>query len=173
VLEAWLAGLQVDEASQSRARAAWLRRQAEEEATFVGVLVDLAERERAVLVETAAGRRHHGVLRVIGEDFCGVRTVQGTDALIRYDAITAIRPAPGEEGPSGDRLVAPVVTFSQALAALADVGVRVQVVPTQGAPTAGELRSVGVDVAVLRLDDRSRAYVRLASVAEVSVVESG
>jgi hypothetical protein len=137
------------------------------------VLVDLAERERTVVLDTTAGRRHQGMLRVIGEDFCGLRTSLGTDTLLRYDAIVEVRPAPGEHGPSGDRLVAPVVSFGDALAALADLGLRVQVVPARGHAISGELRSVGVDVAVLGLDDRSRVYVRLASVAEVSVVESG
>jgi hypothetical protein len=173
VLEAWLAGLRVDEAAQARSRAAWLQRQAEEEATFVGVLVDLAERERAVILETTAGRRQQGTLRVIGEDFCGLRTGQRTDVLVRYGAVLAVRPAPGEAGPVGDRLIAPSILFADAMAALADAGARVQVVSQGGAPTAGELRSVGVDVAVLRLDDRSHVYVRLASVGEVSVVESG
>jgi hypothetical protein len=173
VLEAWLAGLQVDEATRSRARAAWLQRQAEEEANFVGVLVDLAERERVAVVETTSGRRHQGKLRVVGDDFCGLTTAQRRDVLVRYEAIVAIRPAPGEHGPSGDRLVAPVVTFVEAMAALAEFGARVHIVPIQGSPIAGDVRSVGVDVAVLQLDDRSRVHVRLASVGEVSVVESG
>ena len=38
VFEAWLADLRVDDAAHARARTAWLRRQAEEEANLVGVL---------------------------------------------------------------------------------------------------------------------------------------
>jgi hypothetical protein len=173
VLEAWLAGLQVDEATQARARAGWLQRQAEEEASFVGVLADLAERERAIVLETTSGRRHRGVLRVVGADFCGLRTAHGLDVLVHYDAVVSVRPGPGEPGPAGDRVLAPLVRFVDAMAALADVGARVLAVPKSGPPTVGELQSVGTDVAVLRLDDRSRVYVRLASVGEVSVVESG
>jgi hypothetical protein len=171
VLEAWLADLQVEEAAAARARAAWLRRQAEEEASFVGLLADLAERERTVVVDTTLGRRHGGWLRVVGRDFCCVRTGRAIDVLIHYDAVTVVRPAPRQEGTVGDRTVTPVATLAGAMAAL--VGARVSVGSLGGAVLHGELRSVGRDVAALRLDDRGACYVRLASLAELSVVESG
>jgi hypothetical protein len=173
VLEAWLADLRVDEAVQARARTAWLARQASEEATFVGVLVDLAERERPVLIETTTGRSHRGRLRVVGEDFCCVRTPRRVDVLVSYDAVASLRPAPREPGPAGDRLLAPIITLRAALSALAGTEACVVVTASGGTSLRGELRSVGHDVAVLGLDDGRAAYVRLASVAEVSVVESG
>lgn len=168
-----MADLQVDEATQARARTAWLARQAHEEATFVGVLVDLAERERPVLIDTTTGRHHSGRLRVVGEDFCCLRTPREVDVLVHYGAVASVRPAPHEPGPAGDRLLAPIVTLRAALSALAGTEARVVVTPTAGAGLRGELRSVGLDVVVVRLDDGRAAYVRLASVAEVSVVESG
>jgi hypothetical protein len=171
VLEAWLADLQVDEAAAARARTAWLQRQAEEEATFTGVLADLAERERTVVVHTTLGRRHGGRLRVVGADFCWLRTARSVDVLIRYDAITLVRPAPRDEGAAGDRAVTPAATFAGALVAL--LGARVMACPLGGEPVNGELRSVGRDVAALRLDDRGACYVRLGSLGELSVVESG
>lgn len=164
----------MDEAAHARARAAWLARQAEEEATFVGVLVDLAERERPVTIETASGRRHQGDLRLVGEDFCCVRTPRGVHVFVHYDAVASVRPAPHEAGPAGDRPLAPIADLHGAMAALARTGARVAVVSSAaGAPLTGEVRSVGRDVVVLRLDDGRVAYVRLGSVAEVSVFESG
>lgn len=164
----------MDEAAHARARAAWLARQAEEEATFVGVLVDLAERERPVTIEMAGGRRHQGGLRLVGGDFCCIRTPRGVHVLVRYDAVASVRPAPHDEGPVGDRLLAPIADLHGALTALARTGARVAVLPTAAAaPLSGEVRSVGRDVVVLRLDDGRVAYVRLGSVGEVSVFESG
>lgn len=173
VLEAWLADLQVDEAAQARARAAWLERQAAEEATFVGVLADLAERGRSLTIDTVGARRHHGAVRLVGEDFCFLTTRKGLDVLVRYEAVLAVRPAPHEIGTAGDRVIAPVVTFREAMAVLADADARVSAVGLGGGAVSGELRSVGRDVLKLRLDDRGACYVRLASLGEVSVVESG
>jgi hypothetical protein len=173
VFEAWLADLRVDDAAHARARAAWLRRQAEEEATLVGVLADLAERERAVIIETEAGHGHKGILLVVGLDFCALRTTHSTPVLIRYDAVASVRPAPGEAGPVGDRVVGPTATLRGALGALAGSRARVVARVRRGTALQGQLRAVGTDVMTLRLDDRSAAYVPLTSLAELSVVESG
>jgi hypothetical protein len=173
VLEAWLADLQVEAAAQARARAAWLERQAHEEATLVGVLVDLAERERAVVIDTIPGRRHQGFVRVVGQDFLGVRTQRNVDVLVRYAAIASVQPAPREHGSAGDRVIAPVLSFGEALASLTGNGARVIAHPLGGSALQGELRSVGRDLLALRLDDRRLAYVPLASLGELSVVESG
>jgi hypothetical protein len=173
VLESWLADLQVEAAARSRARAAWLQRQAREEATFVGVLADLAERERALVVDTIPGRRHQGFVRVVGQDFVGLRTQRGTDVLVRYAAIASVRQAPREQGSAGDRVIAPVATFHHGLTALGGTGARVVAHSLGGSALQGELRSVGRDLLVLRLDGCGIAYVPLASLGEVSVVESG
>jgi hypothetical protein len=173
VLEAWLADLQLDEAARARARSAWLERQADEEASFVGVLADLAERGRALVVDTVSARRHHGEVRVIGQDFFALRTRPGVDVLVRYAFVVAVRPAPREPRATGDRLLAPVATFRDALAGLADLGARVTATGFGGVSLSGELHSVGRDVLRVRSDDRGVSYVRLASLGEVSVVESG
>ena len=137
------------------------------------MLADLAERERAVVVDTIPGRHHHGLVRVVGQDFLGLRTQRNIDVLVRYAAIASLQPAPREHGSAGDRVIAPVATFKHGLAALAGNGVRVIAHPLGGGALQGELRSVGRDVLALRLDDRRLAYVPLASLGEVSVVESG
>src|SRR5262245_6119327 len=77
-LDRWVAEARVDEAARRRSRERWLRRQAEEESTVAGVLVDLLERGRPVTVHTRQGRRHHGEVRALGADFVAVATGQGT-----------------------------------------------------------------------------------------------
>jgi hypothetical protein len=177
-LEAWLADLQVDEAVDARARVGWLRRQADEEATFVGVLADLAERKAPVVIESAAGARV-GRLRVIGQDFCALQIGEGPvgrgHVLVPYRSLASVRPSAEASTAvvvTGDRLLTPRATFIGALSALADERARLRLTTPAGALT-GELRSVGVDVATLRLDDRRPAYARVTSLVEVSVVESG
>jgi small nuclear ribonucleoprotein (snRNP)-like protein len=172
VFEAWLADLRVVEAVRSRARTAWLGRQAAEEATFVGVLADLAERGRQVVVETANGGRHRGRLAIVGDDYCALRTSHQV-VVIRHLAVTAVRPLPQDAGTVGDRVVAPTSRLRDALSAWAGTGVRVRVERRDGAGVVGELRAIGEDVMTLRLDDRREVYVPLISLDELSVLESG
>jgi len=166
----WVASAAVDEAAAARARERWLRRIAAEEATFAGVLLDLAERSAPVVVTGRGGRRHRGLLRAVGADFCGLRTPEGADVLLTYGGIASVRPEAGAEAVSGDRPVTIDVGIAEALAALTPDRPRVLVVTiadTDG--MAGELRAVGADVLTLRFDGagRSIVYVPIASVAEV------
>jgi len=173
--ERWLAGLRADTGADQRRRASWLSRQAEEEATLLGVLADLAERGRPAVVDVAGGRRHRGVVGIVGEDFVGLRTEGGTPVLVARAAITGVRPAPGDTGAVGDRRLAPQVTLAGVLSSIAGSGARLVLVPFGGGePIAGELRSVGTDVMALRLDaDGGSVHVPLAAVAEVQLAVSG
>lgn len=169
-LARFAAGAAADEAAAARARERWLRRAADEEATFAGVLLDLAERSAPVVVGGRAGRRHRGLLRAVGVDFCAVRTADGADVVLPFAGIASVRPEPRAEPPSGDRAVRVDVELAEALAVLAEERPRVLVVTLADADgVAGELRSVGRDVLVLRLDGPARApaYVPLASLAEL------
>jgi hypothetical protein len=165
-----------DRAARARSREHWLRRQANEEATLAGVLVDLAERGDRVAVATVAGRRHRGWLHSVGADFC---TLLGDDAqqvVVRHGALASVRPEPGQPFAGGDRQVVGGRTLADHLATLADHRPRVLV--TTIAPDesiGGVLVSVGRDVLVVALDGHARglAYVPVASVAEVSLPVSG
>nr|MBA3268429.1 hypothetical protein [Acidimicrobiia bacterium] len=55
-VERWAAEARARDAADARLRERGLRRQAEDEAVFVGLLVDLAERGVGVLVTTSGGR---------------------------------------------------------------------------------------------------------------------
>lgn len=173
-LTRWVGQLVADEAARARARAHWLRRQGEEEGTFAGVLADLAERGRAVVVVLGNGRVHRGRISLIATDFVVLRTAE-REVLVRLDAIESIQTMPRESVTSGDRAVTGAVTLAEAVAALAEERTRVLLMGNRSdAAVRGELRAVGRDVATVRLDgDGGTAYVALASVVEVSPTESG
>ncbi|MEM7285090.1 MAG: hypothetical protein AAF480_01970 [Actinomycetota bacterium] len=162
---------QVGEAAASRARQHWLEQQAAEETTFAGVLADLAERGRPVLVHTTAGRRHRGVLRVQGSDFVSISTDVGGDVLVALGAVTSVRSQPRDGAAHSGRAVNLALTFAGAVAALAEDRPRVAVATSSEATVNGELRSVGQDVVTIRVDGDTRAnvYVPLDAVTDVSV----
>src|SRR5690348_12016872 len=174
-LTAWVARLAADDAARARARVQWLSRQAEEEGTFLGVLADLAERGRPVLLQLRNGRTHRGLVAGLGADFTLVHTAGRREALLRQDAIASARTLPGETVTIGHRALTEAglreVTFAEALGLLA--GERAGVLMIGENPTetlSGELRRAGRDVVAVRLDgEGGTAYVALASVVELSL----
>jgi hypothetical protein len=165
-----------DDAARARSREHWLRRQADEEATFSGVLVDLAERGDRVAVATVTGRRHRGWLRGVGADFCVLETDDAQQVVVRLGALASVRPEPGQPFAGGDRGTVGARTLADHLASLADHRPRVLVATIAPAESiGGALHSVGRDVLVVALDGQARglAYVPVASVAEVSLPVSG
>src|SRR4051794_8469936 len=170
-LTTWLAEQRVDAATTARSHERWLRQLSVEEGTFAGVLVDLAERGRAVVIQTTGDRRHRGVVRAVAEDFVALRTHQGTDVLLAYRGITSVRAGPDQPAVTGERTQPLDTTLAEALLALAGERLRVLVVTLDGTGLAGELHAVGRDVLTMRLDGggRSEVYVSVAALAEVSV----
>ena len=150
-LERWAADARVDEAARTRVRARWLRIQAEEEASLVGTLVDLAERGRPVGLDVG-DHRLRGVLRGIGGDFIALRTDQGQQVLARIAAIDAVRTEPGGIDVRGDRSPLLDLELAGVLAPVAADRPSVLVRTTSGVLVRGELRSSGTDVIRLRVD---------------------
>ena len=174
-LAAWVAGLAADESARARARTYWLRRQAEDEGTFVGVLADLADRRRAVVVHLHNGRRHRGEIRVLGADFIALETANHTSVIVHHRSVASVRTAAGEPATVGDRSVVTDVALAETLGALAEERPRVLLIGDDATDSVrGELRRAGRDVLTVRLDgDGGTAYVPLSSVAEISLAESG
>lgn len=171
-LAAWAAAARVDEAVGARAREAFLRRTAGEAATFAGTLLDLAEQGGPVLLSLAGGRRHRGRIGAVGADFVLVVTDRGAQVLVADRGIAAVRPEAGAAPVSGDRPVALAAGLAEALAIAAEDRPRVLVVAAgDDDGLAGELRGVGQDVLVLRLDGHGRptAYVPVANLVEVTL----
>lgn len=165
----WAGDRRADDEARSRSAEAWLRRQADEEARFTGLALDLAEQGATVSVRTTAGRQHHGVLTAVADDFLVLDAPTGRAVLVPYRAVAVVRSTAGAtEGavrkpPLGARLV-------HALAALAVDRPRVLVVVDGGESLTAELRAVGRDVLTLRLDSGGAAHVRVDAVAEVALL---
>ena len=172
-LERWVADARSADAAAARARQRWLQVQADESATFVGVLVDLAEQGAPVVIHGRGGRRHRGTIAAVASDFCALRTSGDRDVLLAFGGIGSVRPDARTASPSGDRAVRADLGLAEMLSVLAVERPRVLIVTTADAESiAGELRSVGRDVVTIRLDGapRASAYVAIAAIAEVSLV---
>jgi hypothetical protein len=189
-LERWAAGARAQEAADQRVRERWLRQAAEEEASFAGLLADLAEAGRAVVVTTTSGRRHQGPVVAVGWDFVALSPHSGAAGegrltLLNFEAIAELRQAPGSAprasvaparpptGP-GDREGGLGVTLVEVLAQA--VAVRPRVAVVLGAVTVvGQLRAVGADVLSVKTDTEpgGLSYSRLSSVSEISLFDSG
>jgi hypothetical protein len=168
-LDTWLADTRVEGSADARARERWLHAAAEADATFAGVLLDLAERRVPVAVRTTGGRRHHGWIEVIGADFASLRGAGGAEVLLMLAAMTSVRTAPRVEPASGERMVTTELRLMEVLAELAAERARVLLVSTDGQDSVtGELRSVGYDLITVRTDadPPASAYVPAASIAE-------
>jgi hypothetical protein len=177
-LNRWVADAQVDQAVAQRRRTAWLRRQAGEDATLAGVLRELGERGRPVMVHTLTGRRHRGLIATVGDDVMVLETVGGSRVIIVLDAIISVR-AHGEGTPVTDEGTAvpghPTggATLASSLAGLAVERSPVVVTARNGDTTTGAVVAVGRDMLTLHLEGDGLAYVGFASVVEVAALESG
>ncbi len=180
-LERWAADARVELAARRRARERWLRQQAEEEANFAGVLLDLGEKGVEVALHTRAGRVHRGRVGVVGADFVGLLPPHGASAgggagevLVALDGVSSVRLGAGDRPVTGDRVVASRLSLAEVITGLAAEREKVVLVLADGGEAVtGTLQSVGQDVVVVRLDEgssparASTAYVLTATIAEV------
>ena len=160
-LAGWIAEGRVDAAAAERARQRWLERQAAEESTLTGVLIDLAERARPVAVRTMAGHTARGLVVALGADFAVVREDRLGDVVIPLSAVVTVRPGPGDRPAVGDRPTTLEIMLAEALVELAADRPAV-LVAVAGEEIRGELRSAGIDVIALALDTARRDVVNVA-----------
>ncbi|QGG95646.1 hypothetical protein [Actinomarinicola tropica] len=171
-VDGWAAELRADAASQLRRREHWLRRQAADDATLAGVLVDHAEQGTTIAVTTLGGSRHVG--RVSGASTeVVVLECERTRALVAIDAVATVQAVPGASGRQGDpighRAGRDHTTLADLLSHLVDGDVDVALGLRGGGTVAGRLVAVGQDLALVRPPDRGPlVYARLSSVADAS-----
>ena len=169
-----LTGL-TDEARRSEARTARQQRSDREildglSATFLGTLVDACEARALVVVVTAGGAHHRGLITAVGPDVV-VMTLAGEDQrlLVAPMAIDAVREAGGVRS----RSVADVgdgPRFADVLESFAGAGARLAVKTMGGNLFMGRLLQLGADQLTLTLDgDGHSLTVPLLSVAEVVI----
>ncbi|MCU1353194.1 MAG: hypothetical protein JWM05_2403 [Acidimicrobiales bacterium] len=169
-LERWLAEQRVADAADERRREGWLRRLAAEQGTMAGVLVDLAERERPVVLHVHPGRRCRGTIRTVGRDFVGLGTEGCERVLLATRAISSVRPEPSTPASVGHRAVHVATSLADVLQTLAGDQPHVAVTTLDGGAVTGSLRSVGDDVLVVKPDGgEGVVYVCLAQVAGITV----
>ncbi|HEV2810661.1 MAG TPA: hypothetical protein VGV93_09740 [Acidimicrobiales bacterium] len=158
------------EVRAARAREHALRRMAEEGAQLAGTLIDLAERRSPVILATVAGRHHHGVVVGVGGDYCVVRTDGGVEIHLCLDALTTLRPAPGERHvvASGERRPPTDHLLLEVLGRAVGDRRPVSLVTRTGEVVAGELRAVGMDVVSLSPHGNAgeTCYVAASAVSE-------
>ena len=170
-LHGWVADGRVDEAARARARQHWLERQAAEDATLLGTLLDLAERGEPVVITTQAAKSVTGVVVAVGADFVVVRGSGRGDAFVPVDRLTVVRTAAGAPPPVGDRPVGFALTLGSALLELAPE--RPAVIVSAGDDIHGSLVSVGRDVVTLALDGarRDHVHVRLGAIDHLVLLD--
>jgi len=164
-LERWAGEALVDEAARQRARQRWLRAQAEEEASLVGTLLDLAERGRSVGLDVGA-ERVRGRIVGVGVDFVALRSDRDQHVLVRTAALDVVRAEPGSPAVVGDRTAVVDVDLAGVLSPLAAERPEVLVRTRSGTVVRGELASAGTDVVRLRIagDPPAPAWVPTGAV---------
>jgi hypothetical protein len=171
-IERLIADAVADEAAAERSQARTLRQVAEEEATFVGIAVNAAERGGEMAVRTTTGRLHRGTIVAVGRDFLCIRDSARATAFLPFDALASLRLQVGDGAPdsAGARPGPLALSFAAMLARLAADRPHIAIMSVGDEQTShGELRSVGQDVVTLQLggDLGIVAYIRIDSITEV------
>lgn len=170
-LDVWLAELRSGDAARVRRRQFWLERVASEQATFVGMLTDLAEATSEVVLETTAGRRHTGSVKAVGHDFCAISEHRRW-AFLALRSLAVIRSTEGAAVvASGDRTADVDLTLLEALADQLEDRPRVVVWLDSGQHVQGELAAVGQDLISVKIDGEPPriTHVSAAAISEVGL----
>jgi len=163
----------VDEAVRRLGHQAWLRRRAEESASLLGLLADLAERRDPVEVLLVGGARRHGHIETVGTDLVGVRLDDRRLALVARRALAAIRPDRGVPDLVGDRTVhRDGPRLREVLDELVTDQPRVTVTLVGTLePVDGVLERLGRDVLLVREADGTATHLPVGAVVEVLVAD--
>ena len=137
-----------------------------------GALVDLCEAATPVTVHTRAGRCYAGAVRAVGADFVALGSGGGqAGVVVALDAVASVRTRPGVPAVLGDRPGGGDIGLAEVVAGLAADREAVRLVTVDGEAVTGVVRSVGLDVLVMRGggDPPGVAYVPLAAIGEVVI----
>ena len=173
-LRQWIADAAAREAGEARARSRRLLQQATEDATFVGTLVDLAEREADLSLITRDDSSVVGRIAVVGRDFVAMAGRNGRTSFVPLGAIAAVRTQPGtrEAVVAGERSAPSQAPLAAIAAELAVERVRVQITSGKHSVT-GTLRASGDDVLVVMAEGApsTPVYVAMTAITELAVVD--
>jgi len=178
-LARWLAQAAVEDAAADRLKERVLRQLALEEATLLGLCLDLAEARRPVLVRTTGGRLHRAVIVAVGADFVALRTSSREAILLPIGAVSTIRSAPGapaalHRAAPSDRKPPLVARFVDILSGLATDRPRARLA-VEGEPEMlfGRLRGCGADVLSVDLGDDVPVltWIPVRSIVELDLID--
>lgn len=159
--------------NESRERERLLQQLAEDDASFTGTLLDLAERQSMVTVRTDSGRTHHGAILTVGADFLVIGAATGQKTFLRTDAVASVRPHRGERhvAASGERNPALDLFLVEALARSTPERPRVVLVTRASEAVTGVLVATGTDIATVRIDGEARelCYVPIRGIVEATI----
>jgi hypothetical protein len=149
----------------------WQSQVDEESATWEGTLLDLAEAQSQVALDTTRGTRIVGQLIGVGTDVLVVRRSGSPDLWVRLSTVATAGILERSPKARGSR-IAPAATIHGMLFDAAGYRPNVSLI-LRGVPTAlsGVLMSCGADVCTVRTDGdvRRSVLVHLASIDEVTI----
>ena len=166
-----------DDAAAARSRERWLRQEAEDGATFEGLLCDLADLGAGVTVSCHSGSSHAGRVVEVAAGCFVLALGDGARAVLEVGAVAAVRPDPDHRlgAAAGNRVPPSARTIDEVLRSELDRRPRIRVVSAGGPPLTGRLLAVGLDVVTVALEgaDRSVCYIPSSSLSEVVLFASG
>lgn len=144
----WSADRRVRAEASARSRERWILQQQIEDASMTSLLVDLAEQQEGVAIQTGSAV-HSGSLIAVGANLAVIEDRRGATTLVRIAAIVSVESSPAKvPDPRSPTLT---LTFDEALRALAADLVPVRLYLRTGAVT-GWLAGAGEDVLVVHRD---------------------
>ena len=167
-LARWSAADRVSRAAAERSRTRSLHGQSAADATWAGLLVDLAEARAEVTVSIRTGMKVSGRLMATARDFVVLENRSGAPVMLSTDAISCLAPSAGTstaDRPGGGRRPRLELSLAGALDALA--GERAPVVVWAGPESVtGSVVACGEDLVTIRAEGATqrRVYLPLGSV---------
>jgi hypothetical protein len=151
----------VDERASNRSAKRWSSQVDEEEATWIGTLIDLAEQRKSIGLATTTGQNHRVVIDAVGPDVVVAQRPDSTQLLIRLEIIESLTGA-GKPTATGIG-TGQGATFHELLFGLCADRPKVSVTTRSGRVVHGQLLAVGTDVLTLRSLDSAASEHRPVS----------
>jgi hypothetical protein len=151
----------VDDRAANRSARRWSSQVDEEEATWIGTLIDLAEQRKSIGLCTITGQNHRVVIDAVGPDVVVALRADASQLLLRLEAIEALTGA-GRPTATGVG-TGQGATFHELLFGLCVDRPIVSVTTRSGRVVHGQLLAVGSDVLTLRSLDSTASDHRPVS----------
>jgi hypothetical protein len=151
----------VDERAENRSAQRWSRQVNEEEATWIGILVDLAEQGKSVGLSTSTGQNHRVVIDAVGPDVVRARRSDTSHLYLRIETLELLTGA-GRSAATGVG-IGKGATFHELLFGLSADRPTVSVTTRSGLVVHGTLTAVGSDVLTIRSLDAPAGEARPVS----------